>query len=92
MLKSSEPRASQPGFKESFPFSLSLFFLKIFLCGPFFKVFIEFVTISFLFYVLIFWHKACRISAPQPGIKPAPPVLEARSPNYLMVKEFPFSL
>ena len=33
------------------------FFLNvyIYLCGPFFKVFIEFLTISFLFYVLVFW-------------------------------------
>ena len=33
------------------------FFFKIFffLCGPFFKVFIEFVTILFLFYVVGFF-------------------------------------
>ena len=36
------------------------FFLKIFfffLCEPFFKVFIEFVTILFLFYVLALWSR-----------------------------------
>ena len=33
------------------------------------KVFIEFVTISFLFYDL----EACGILTPRPGIEPAPP-------------------
>ena len=28
------------------------------------KVFNEFVTILFLFYVLVFWHEACGILAP----------------------------
>ena len=41
-----------------------------------FKVFMEFVTILFLFYVLGFSHEAHRILAPQPGIKPAAPALE----------------
>ena len=40
-----------------------------------FKVFIEFVTILFLFYV---GHEACGIIAPQPGIEPAPPALEGK--------------
>ena len=42
-----------------------------------FKVFIESVTILLLFYT--FWlcgPEACRILAPQPGIKPIPPALE----------------
>ena len=34
---------------------LSAFFEKIFLCGPFFKVVIESVTILLLFYILLFW-------------------------------------
>ena len=39
--------------------SLSLFFFPeiYFSCGPFLKVSIEFVTILFLFYVLVFWRK-----------------------------------
>ena len=41
-----------------------------------FKVFMEFVTILFWFYVLGFGHEACRILAPQPGIKPAVPALK----------------
>ena len=52
-------------------------FKIFFLCGPFFKVFIEFVTILFLFYVS-FWffgQEAGGISAPRLGIKPASPAL-----------------
>ena len=45
--------------------------------GHFLKVFIEFVTM-FLFYVLVFGLKACRILAPQPGIKPGPPEMEGK--------------
>ena len=42
-----------------------------------FKVFIELVTIFFLFSVLVFFsHKPYGILAPRPGIKPAPTVLE----------------
>ena len=33
-----------------------------------FKVFIEFVTILFLFYVFVFWPGECEILAPQPGV------------------------
>ena len=59
-------------------------FFKIFFffwCEPFFRVFIEFVTILFLFYVLdfgfwIFDAKAHGILAPQPGIKPTLLALE----------------
>ena len=43
-----------------------------------FKVFIEFVTLLFLFHVLVFWCEVCRILAPQPGIEPAPPALEGK--------------
>ena len=44
-----------------------------------FKVFIEFVTISLTFYVLVFGLKAYEILIPQPGIQPAPPVLEGKA-------------
>ena len=41
------------------------------------KVFIQFVTTQvLLFYVLVFGYKTCRILVSQPGIEPAPPVLE----------------
>ena len=39
-----------------------------------FKVFIEFVSILFPLYALVFGLEACEIFVPQPGIKPAPPV------------------
>ena len=43
------------------------------------KVFIEFDTIFFLFYALVFFgHDACGILAPWPGIKPTTPVLEGK--------------
>ena len=54
-------------------FSLSFFF---FLIWTIFKVFIEFVTILFLFYVLAFWPQACGILAPKAGIEPTLPALE----------------
>ena len=44
----------------------------------FFRVFIESVTILLLFYVLVFWLKACGILAPQPGNKAAPPALAGK--------------
>ena len=48
--------------------------------NSFFKVFIGFVEIWILFYVFGFFGcEACGISAPQPGIKPAPLVLEVQS-------------
>ena len=41
------------------------------------KVFIEFVTILFLFYVLYFFYlKACGVLVPWLGVKPALPALE----------------
>ena len=43
-----------------------------------FKVFIEAITILFLFYVLVFGLEACGILAPQPGIEPTPPALEGK--------------
>ena len=45
-------------------------------CGPYFKVFIEFVTILVLFYVLVFSSRAYGILALWPGIQSEPPVLE----------------
>ena len=41
-----------------------------------FKVFIELVTISLLFYVLVLGPEAWGILAPQPRIEPAPPCIE----------------
>ena len=43
-----------------------------------FKVFIEFVTILFLFYVLAFWPWGMRISTPRPGVEPASPASEGK--------------
>ena len=50
------------------------FFLRFFLCVPYFKVFIEFVTILLLFYVLVFWPRGMWDS--WPGMEPMPPALE----------------
>ena len=51
-------------------------FFSFFRCGPFFKVFIEFVTILVLFYVSVFGSRAYGILALWPGIESEPPVLE----------------
>ena len=51
-------------------------FFFFFLCGPFLKAFIEFVTILLLFYVWFSGHKTCAILVTQPGIEPALPALE----------------
>ena len=49
---------------------ISIFFLRFFfLIYTICEVFIEFVTASFLFYVLVFGYKACEILAPWPGIE-----------------------
>ena len=53
-----------------------LFKFFFFLILTIFKVFIEFVTILFLFYVLAFWPQACGILAPKAGIEPTLPALE----------------
>ena len=38
--------------------------------GYFLKSFVEFFTVLFLFYVLVFGHMACGILASRPGIEP----------------------
>ena len=54
-----------------------IFFKFFFLMWTIFKVFIEFFTILFLFYVFgFFGREACGILAPQPGIEPTPHALE----------------
>ena len=60
---------------------LLLFFLKkdLFLMWITFEVFIEFVTVSFLFMFWVLGPKACGISAPGPGIKYALPALEVEA-------------
>ena len=60
--------------------------------GTIFKVFIEFVSVLFLFfffYVLFFGWEACRILALQPGTETTPLVLEAPSLNDWTVREVP---
>ena len=52
-------------------------FYFYFLMWTSFKVYVEFVTIMLLFYVSVFFgHEARGISAPLPGVEPAPPALE----------------
>ena len=43
------------------------------------------------FLLFFFWscHVACEILVPQPGIKPVPPAVKARSPNHWTTREFP---
>ena len=43
---------------------------------------------SFLFWP---YHTACGILVPQPGIEPAPPAVEAQSPNHWTAREVPIS-
>ena len=68
----------------------SLIFKK---CILFLKVFIEFVTIMFLFYVLVFDPKACGILTPLSGIQLISfalksEVLTARSPGKCLSNVF----
>ena len=58
-----------------------------------FKVFIEFVTISLLIYVMIFFGwEACGIIFPPPGIEPALPDLKVKSCSlgYICMPPTPF--
>ena len=66
------------GLDSFFPLTISFFFLSFFM-RTIFKVFIEFVTILFLFYVVgfFFGQEAGEILVPQPQIEPIPPALEA---------------
>ena len=64
---------------------------KIIWCGPFFKVFVAFITTLLLLYVLFFFDsKACGILAPQPGIEPALPALEGEVLTAGPLKKSPF--
>lgn len=54
------------------------------------KVFVEFVTVSFLFCVLVFFgHKTCGILVPHSGIKPTSPTLEGKVLNQRTTREVP---
>ena len=43
------------------------------------KAFLEFVTILFQFYVLVFWPQGMWALCPRPGVKPTPPALEGEA-------------
>ena len=58
-----------------FLFLIYLFF-KDFFTWTIFKVFIEFVTLLFLF--SIFWPRGIWDLTPRPGIETAPPALESK--------------
>ena len=51
-------------------------FLKNVQCGPFFKAFIESVTVLLLFYVLDFWPRGMSDLSSLTGTEPAPPALD----------------
>ena len=55
---------------------VSMFNVLFFFMWSIFQIFIEFVSILFLFYVLFFGRKAYRILAPRPGIEPTAHTLE----------------
>ena len=57
---------------KSLGFFKLFFFFFFFNMDHFFKAFIEMVTISLLFYVLVFGPIACGIIAPWQGIEPTP--------------------
>ena len=50
---------------------------------------VPFHSILFDIFYYFFWprHVACGILVPRPGIKPAPPAVEARSPNHWTARE-----
>ena len=56
---------------------LFAYLLKKFNVNHFLKFFAEFITILYLFHVLVFSHKACDIFIPGTGIEPIHPDLEA---------------
>ena len=56
---------------QGWSFSYTLLFLKIFLCGPFFKSFSNLLQYCFCFMFWLFGHEACGILAHRPGTKPA---------------------
>ena len=57
-------------------FWLSSPLLFLYLCGPFFKSFLNLLQNCFCFMLWFFGREACRILVPQPGISPTPPALE----------------
>ena len=72
-----ESNISTPTLRSFCPFFLFHFFLM----WTIFKVFIEFVTLSHLFFffnvlLFFFFQEACGILAPRPRIEPTPPALE----------------
>ena len=54
-------------------YNLIMVFINL---DSFWKVFIEFITILFLFVFCFFGHESCEILAPRPGIEHAPPAFE----------------
>ena len=69
---------SRISFRGNIEVSAPVLFLRLFWYGPFFKVFIEFVTILLLFYVLAFGCEACGVLVSQAGIEPTLPALEGK--------------
>ena len=63
------------GFAGHFNF---FFFLRFCCCGSFLKSLLNLLQYCFCFMFCFFGCKACRILAPQPRIKPAPPALASK--------------
>ena len=64
-------------FKAEYQLKSPFFFLRLFdMDGPFLKSLLNLLQYYFCLMFWAFGPKACRILAPQPGIKPIPPALE----------------
>ena len=68
------------------------FFLKIFLMWNIFKVFTEFVTISLLFYVLVFWPRGMWDLSSLTRDRTCTPCIGRRSLNHWNAREVPLLL
>ena len=77
--------------KSCFPTLLSVF-VFFFKHGPFFKVFIEFVTILLLFYGLVFWPEGTwELRLPNQGSNSQPPGIGREYLNHWTMREVPLN-
>ena len=60
-------------------------YLFIFWCGSFLKSLLN--AFQYCFWFSCMCWEVCGILVPQPGIKPVPPAVEARSPNHWTTRE-----
>ena len=73
-------------------FTLTFFFLSLFLCGPFLKSLLSFYSVASVFWCFLgggVCPKVCEILAPWSGIRPASLALGAWSLNHWTSREVP---